>query len=142
MAIELVPLCTLHVQLKPPIEVGAGPCGTRVIVEVASTVVKGDRLRGEMVGAAAADWLLIGPDGTATLDVRWAFRTDDGATIFSQYHGRSDASQGLNLPATVYVAPRFETCDERYLWLNRIQAIGKGIVHEDLSLDYEWYEVR
>jgi hypothetical protein len=23
MAIELVPLCTLHVQLKPPIEVGA-----------------------------------------------------------------------------------------------------------------------
>jgi hypothetical protein len=51
-------------------------------------------------------------------------------------------SQGLTLPATVYVAPRFETCDERYLWLNRIQAVGKGIVHEDLSLDYEWFEVR
>ena len=23
------------------------------------------------------------------------------------------------------------------MWLNRIQAIGKGIVHEDFSLDYE-----
>lgn len=142
MAIELVPLCTLHVQLKPPIDVGAGPHGTRLIVEVASAQIKGDRLSGEMVGSAGADWLLVGPEGTGTLDVRFAFKTDDGATIFGQYHGRSDVSQGLNLPATVYVAPRFETCDERYMWLNRIQAIGKGIVHEDLSLDYEWYEAR
>ena len=144
MAIELVPLCTAHIQLKPPIEVGAGPGGTRVIVEVASAQVKGDRLNAEMVGAAAADWLLIGPEGTLTLDVRWACRTDDGAIIFAQYNGKSsgDFSQGLQLPATIYVAPRFETCDERYMWLNRIQAVGKGTVHEDLSLDYEWYEVR
>ena len=27
MAIELVPLCTIRIQLKPPIEVGAGPAG-------------------------------------------------------------------------------------------------------------------
>ena len=45
-------------------------------------------------------------------------------------------------PLTVYVAPRFETGDERYAWLNRIQAVGKGTVNEDLSVDYEWYEVR
>ena len=97
-----------------------------------------------MIGSAVADWLLIGPEGTGTLDVRAALRTDDGAMIFMQYNGKldSDLSQGLQLPVTVYVAPRFETCDERYLWLNRIQAVGKGIVHEDLSLDYEWYEVR
>jgi hypothetical protein len=25
MAIELVPLCTIHLQVRPPIEVGAGP---------------------------------------------------------------------------------------------------------------------
>ena len=93
-----------------------------------------------MVGSAAADWLLVGPEGTTTLDVRFAFKTEDGATIFVQYHGRSDASQGFGAP--VYVAPRFETCDERYLWLNRIQAVGKGILNEDLSLDYEWYEAR
>jgi hypothetical protein len=142
MAIELVPLCTIQIQLKRPIEVGAGPCGRRVIFEMASAQVKGDRLRGEMVGTAAADWLLIGPEGTGTLDVRWALRTDDGGTIFTQYHGRTDVSQGIVLPATIWVAPRFETCDERYMWLNRIQAIGKGIAHEDLSLDYEWYEVR
>ena len=145
MAIELVPLCTLRVQLNQPIEVGAGCAGTRLIVEVASIQAKGDRLRAEMMGAAVADWVLIGPDGTGTLDVRATLRTDDGAIIFVQYNGKmtGDWSQGPQLPATIYVAPRFETCDERYLWLNRIQAIGKGTLHEDgLSLDYEWYEVR
>ena len=144
MAIELVPLCTLHGQCKPPIEVGAGCAGTRVVVEVASAEVKGDRLRAELAGAAVADWILIGPDGTATLDIRATLRTDDGAIIFMQYNGKaaSDCSQGLQLPATIYVTPRFETGDERYMWLNRIQAVGKGTVHDDLSLDYEWYEVR
>ena len=143
MAIELVPLCTLRVQLRPPIAVGTGCAGTRVIIEVASVQVKGDRLRAEMMGAAAADWQLIGPEGTATLDVRAALGTDDGAIIFMQFNGKSpaDASRGLQAPATIYVTPRFETGDERYAWLNRVQAVGKGTVHEDLSLDYEWYEM-
>ena len=79
MAIELVPLCTLGVQLQPPIAVGTGCAGTRLIFEVASVQVKGDRLRAEMTGAAAADWQLIGPEGTATLDVRATLRTDHGA---------------------------------------------------------------
>ncbi len=144
MSIELVPLCTLRVHLKAPIVVGAGCAGTRVIVEVASIAVKGDRLSGEMVGAAAADWILIGPDGTATVDVRATLRTDDGAIVFTQYTGKiaADLSTGMQLPATAYVAPRFETSDQRYAWLNRIQAVGKGTLNEDFSLDYEWYEVR
>ena len=144
MAIELVPLCTLRVQLKPPIAVGTGCAGTRVIFEVASVQAKGDRLRAELTGAAAADWQLIGPEGTATLDVRATLGTDDGAIIFMQFNGKSpqDASRGLQAPATIYVTPRFETGDERYAWLNRTQAVGKGTVDDDLSLDYEWYEVR
>jgi Protein of unknown function (DUF3237) len=142
IAIELVPLCALRLQLKPPIEVGAGPAGTRLIVEVASAQVKGDRLRGEMRGAAAADWVIVGPGGAGTVDVRATLQTDDGAIIFVQYNGRLDVSQGLQFPMTAYVAPLFETGDERYAWLNRIQAVGKGILYEDLSLDYEWYEVR
>jgi len=52
------------------------------------------------------------------------------------------ADYSCRSPSTIYVAPRFETSDERYAWLNRVQAIGKGIVNEDLLLDYEWYEVR
>jgi hypothetical protein len=41
MPIELVPLCTIRIQLKPPIEMGAGPAGTRVIGELASAEFKG-----------------------------------------------------------------------------------------------------
>jgi hypothetical protein len=62
-------------------------------------------------------------------------------TSSAQYHGRLDGSNGLQPPLTVY-APRFETGDERYVWLNRVQAVGKGTIYEDLSVDYEWYEVR
>ena len=48
MAIELVPLCTMRVQLKPPIELGAGPAGTRLIIEAASAQVEGDRQEASM----------------------------------------------------------------------------------------------
>ena len=142
MAIELVPLCTMRVQLKPPIEVGAGPAGTRLIFEAESVKFDGERFSGEMMGVASGDWLLVGPEGTGTLDIRATFRTHDGAFVLAQYHGRLDASDGVDLPKTVYVTPRFETGDERYAWLNRIQAVGKGIVHQDLTIDYEWYELR
>ena len=142
MAIELVPLCTMRVQLKPPIEVGRGPAGTRLIFEAESVKFDGERFSGEMMGVASGDWLLVGPEGTGTLDIRATFRTHDGAIVFGQYHGRMDASEGLDLPKTIYVTPRFETGDERYAWLNRIQAVGKGVVHEDLTIDYEWYELR
>ena len=113
-----------------------------MIFEITSVQVKGDRLNGEMLGAAAADWVTVGPDGMGTLDIRETIRTDDGAAIFVQYQGKLDLSKGMQFPMTAYVAPRFETGDERYAWLNRIQAVGKGTLNEDLSVDYEWYEVR
>jgi len=99
-----------------------------VIVEVASTEVKGDRLRAELAGAAVADWILIGPDGTATLDIRATLRTDDGAIIFMQYHGKaaSDCSQGLQLPATIYVTPRFETGDSATYGSTAFRRLARG----------------
>jgi Protein of unknown function (DUF3237) len=141
MAIELVPLCTMRLTAKPPIEIGAGPAGIRMIFEETSVEVHGERLRGQLEGSAS-DCVLLGPEGTGTVDVRVTLRTDDGATIFVQYQGRVDLSQGFQFPLNAYVAPRFETGDERYAWLNRIQAVGKGTINEDLSVDYEWYEIR
>jgi Protein of unknown function (DUF3237) len=141
MAIELVPLCTMRLTAKPPTEIGAGPAGIRIVIEQTSVEVHGDRLRGQMEGSAS-DCMLVGPEGTGTIDVRETIRTDDGAVIFVQYQGRVDLSRGLQLPLTVYVAPRFETGDERYAWLNRIQAVGKGTFNEDQTADQEWYEVR
>ena len=136
MTLELIPLCTVDVVLDDFIVVGDGPSGTRMIAEVKEATLTGDRLRGTHKGAASADWVtLVGTVGT--LDVRATFETDDGAVILAQYRGRTDLATG----GTIYVAPLFETGDERYAWLNAIQAVGKGIL-DGPNLHYEWYEVR
>jgi hypothetical protein len=59
-----------------------------------------------------------------------------------QYGGRvriATSSQGAH---HLYVAPRFDTGDERYTWLNGIQAVGKA-VHPSGSkyLRYAFHEV-
>ena len=70
------------------------------------------------------------------LDVRQVIETDDGAIIYVTYRGRCDRSRG-----TYTVAPTFETSDERYSWLNAVQAIGKG-GYVDGRMTYEMFEVR
>jgi hypothetical protein len=139
MSLELVPLCTIVADLADPILLPNTPSGTRVIVGVNDLRIDGDRLRGHMKGTTTADWLTIGPDGTGTLDVRGLFETHDGALVYLSYQGRRDFSQGLDAP--IYTAPRFETGDERYLWLNKIQAAAKGTV-DGATLTYEVHELR
>lgn len=139
MAIELIPLCDVDVVLRDPIDVGTGPAGWRLVYEVVEARVIGERLRARMTGQAAADWLLIGGT-TGMLDVRVTIVTDDGANIYAHYTGRLDVSDGPGA-APIYVTPVFETGDERYAWLNTIQAVGKGIVDGN-RLHYEWYELR
>jgi len=99
--------------------------------------MSGERIEARLRGAAAADWAVIAPDGIGSVDARLAVETDDGAVIYIAYQGRFHTSDN----APVYVAPRFETSDQRYEWLNRIQAVGKGAFVEP-GLRYEWYELR
>jgi hypothetical protein len=133
MTIELVPLCTATVTLAPPEPVSP----SLTIAEVTALEAVGDRLRATLHGNAAADWLKTSPEGYGTLDVKVTLRTDDGALIHAAYYGR------LQLDTmTVYAAPQFHTGDERYLWINRIQAVAKGTFNDDAQLVYEMYEVR
>jgi hypothetical protein len=133
MALELVPLCTLTVNLAPTINVSP----TLVIGEVTGARAEGERLNGSLKGAAAADWLQVSPDGYGTLDVKVTLETDDGAIVHATYSGRL-----LFDTMTVYAAPLFNTGDERYAWLNRIQAVSKGTFQPDGTLIYEMYELR
>ena len=138
MTLQLIPLCTVEITLGDTVWIGEGPAGLRVIAEVGSGTVTGERLRGTMDGAAA-DWLVV--NGTVgTVDVRATIRTDDGALIFTQYRGRMDVTNG---PGSVpfHVAPTFETSDERYLWLNTVQGIGVGTT-EGQTVTYDWFEPR
>jgi hypothetical protein len=98
--------------------------------------VHGERLEGRILDLGA-DWQTIFADGTAELDTRYAIETGDGALIdirnFGYRHGppevlaRLAAGEDVD-PALYYMRtqPRFETADLRYLWLNRLIAIGTG----------------
>jgi len=91
-----------------------------------------------MKGSAAADWLTLGPDGTGSLDVRALLETHDGALVFIHYTGRVDTT----VPgAPVYATPRFDTGDDRYRWLNRVQAVAKGSF-DGTTLVYDVFELR
>jgi hypothetical protein len=132
----LIPLCGVDLTLGRAHVVGDGPSGRRLVAPVTGMVLTGERLRASLVGPAA-DWVTL-VDDVATIDVRATVETDDGAIIYVQYAGRADATGRLGA-APVYVAPRFETGDDRYRWLNVVQAAGKG----DLAaLHYDWYELR
>lgn len=138
MSLELVPLCTVDAVLRDPIDVGSGPTGWRLVYEVAEATVRGERLSGTMTGMAGADWVSVGA-GVGIIDVRITLRTDDGATVLVTYNGRTDLSAGPGAP--IHVAPTFQTGDERYAWLNAVQAVGRGVT-EGNTLHYDWYEVR
>ncbi len=135
----LIPMGIISVQLGDMIEVGAGPKGTRLVVDVTEVKLVGDRVNATLATNDAADWLTMSEDGTlGSLDVRFTLRTDDGAIIYVEYGGRADMATGL-----IASAPTFETGDERYKWLNRVQAIGAGHVNLETGvLVYNLYEVQ
>ena len=137
---ELIALCTFEATLDGLHLIGDGPAGARTVAEVSGGTMRGDRLNGSVKGSAAADWMLTSKDGVATLDVRVVVEPDDGALIYVTYEGRADWSEG---PGTqpIYIAPKFETSDERYAWLNAVQAVGKGQLGRG-TVTYEIAEVR
>lgn len=134
---ELVSMGTITVQLGQRIEVGSGPKGTRLVVDVESIEVESDRVKASLAATDAADWLTLSEDGSiGCVDVRFTLKTDDGAYIYVEYAGRADMANGL-----IATAPTFQTGDERYAWLNKIQAVGAGALEGNGRLIYSLYEV-
>jgi hypothetical protein len=93
----------MRIRAKPPVEVG-----TRMVLEEAGVEVRGGRLR-EPREDSVSDCVLVGPEGTGTVDVRVALRTDDGAAIFvRRLAGPSMAVMvalaGMCLPAVLAAA--------------------------------------
>jgi hypothetical protein len=139
MALELVPLAIAKLKVKtPPTVIGNIGTGTRLVAEIQSAEWKGDRIKAKQIGAAAADWPLVGTDGIGRLDVRSTLQTDDGALIYVHYEGRSTTGAD---GTTLYTSPLFETSSPEYAWLNKIQAVAKGRIVDGV-LTYEIYEVR
>ena len=137
--IELKPLATMEVQLGDQIDVGTGPKGHRMVVDVVSVKFTAEDFQAELATHDAADWATLSEDGTlASLDVRATLKTEDGAFIYVEYGGRMDMNTGL-----LATAPTFQTGSPRYLWLNRIQAVASGSVNLETGLlVYTLYEAK
>jgi hypothetical protein len=140
--LELVPLGGMVVELEPSLVVGVGASGERSIGAFRSVTVTGERLNATMAGPAAADFM-IRTGAIGAIDARLTLRTHDDALIYVSYRGRLDLSdRTAGFFATI--APLFETGDERYAWLNAVQAIGKGkltLSADGGRLDYELFAV-
>jgi hypothetical protein len=142
---------TYSANLKEPFAVGAGPFGTRLVVEVTGGMAKGKRLNGKIL-TGGSDWLLVGPDGWGRLDVRTQFLTDDGAALYAYYTGLIQMNEKVQQAlggdaATDYddhyfrTTPRFETGDPRYAWLNQSIFIGEGRILLGRVVQYKVYRV-
>jgi Protein of unknown function (DUF3237) len=148
---ELVEEFTFTARLADAVPVGPGPFGTRRIREVVGGEVSGERIRGR-VGTGGADWVLIGPDGWGRLDVRLTIHTHDDAHLYVQYFGvieYTDAARAANAGerSSDYgdhyfrTAPRLETGDERYDWVNRTVFVGQGRLHPGPVVEYRVFRV-
>lgn len=115
-------LFTITAETSPPTMIQGGPQGNRMIVYVTGGTFEGPKLRGK-VANGGGDWLTLRADGTFKLDVRITLHTDDGAAILMTYTGIGKSVGGVPQLRT---APVFETGDERYRWLNGIQAVATG----------------
>ena len=146
---KLKPLLRYHADLKPPVDVGKGPYGTRQIFEVTGGSFEGERLKGTIL-TGGGDWILIDDRGVGHLDVRATFRTHDGAHIYLQYYGSLVINEKVQKAlgaggsteygdTSFFTAPRFETGDERYAWLNDVVAVAEGRVLPG-AVEYRVYE--
>jgi hypothetical protein len=137
--LQLVPLCGAHIEVGELTVLEGTPRGTLMVGEITASRWEGERFRASQRGRAAADWLLVAPDGTAYVDVRLTLETDDGALVFVEYTGRTQRDGGA-----AYSTPLFQTGDPRYAWMNRIQAVARGHFDGDaMVMRYpEIYELR
>lgn len=148
---ELAYEFTFDARLAPAVAVGEGPFGNRRVREVSGGEVSGARISGRVL-SGGADWILVGPDGWGRLDVRLQILTDDGAAIYVQYLGvieYNEAARAANAGerSSDYgdhyfrTAPRLETGDERYDWVNRTLFVGEGRLHPGPVVEYRVHRV-
>ena len=132
---ELEPFCELRVDLAPIMEMGPGRAGQRRIIPIIGGSVTG-RVNGKILNLGA-DWQTIHADGSADLDTRYAFETEDGALIEVVNKGVrrgppeviARLARGEDVdPADYYMrtTARLETGDPRYDWVNGMIFLGTG----------------
>ncbi|KAI6372114.1 hypothetical protein MCOR25_003849 [Pyricularia grisea] len=125
--LQLAHLYTVKIKPGPPIEVGAGPRGNRVVYPIGGGEFEGPLIKGKVL-PIGGDYALFDSNRFMTLDVRQTFQTDDGALIQVFETGRTQPGAGLGANiTTAYVQLAFETGAADYAWIN--QAVAVGVLH-------------
>lgn len=117
--------------------------------------IAGPKMRGKL---RPEGWgrLLVRTDGVGIIDVHAAIDTDDGALVAVTYYGRLDLGEdgyqkylqrGLegSLPGEIQLRMvlHFHTTHPNYLWLNRLQGLGIGLIEPARPVvTYDVYAVR
>ncbi|GGL28704.1 DUF3237 domain-containing protein [Planomonospora parontospora] len=133
---NLEPLAAFHVELDPILDLGDSQWGRRRVINIVGGSFDGPRLSGTVL-PGGADWQVVHADGTASIDTRYTLRTHDGAHLYISTsgvrHGPPEVlgrlARGEEVDPSAYyfrLFCRFETGDERYLWLNRTLAVASG----------------
>jgi hypothetical protein len=113
----------------------------------------GGKVSGEFRREGAGQ-IVMRTDGVGIIGVRATLETTDGALIAVTYQGRVDLGEdgyqrylaqgfppqdAIPLPMVVH----FHTTHPTYLWLNRLQGLGMGLIEPARSIvAYEVYAVR
>jgi len=142
VGVELDHEFTMRAVLAAGLPIGAGPSGLRLVAAVSTGTVTGERLNGTIVGPGA-DWVKLGKDGLARVDVRLQISSDDGALIYVTYDGllelneKAVAALGDHSLETAWrdqyfrTAPVFETGANQYEWLQQSLFVAKGRITTD-----------
>ena len=115
--------------------------GVRRIIPILGGEVRGQRVNGK-VCAFGADFQIIRPNELIDLEAKYAFETDDGATVYVENKGiRFGPLELLHKlkrnepvdPKLIYfrTVPRFETGHANYRWLMENLFIGSAARHAD-----------
>jgi hypothetical protein len=149
-AVELDHLTDLSIEFGP-VQVFTTPLGTRLNYVIDRGVVDGPMLRGTLL-PGGGDWIVVGADGIARLDVRATIRTHDDQLVQLFSTGLVEMDPGARERYTagellawddVYArsVPRFDTGAAAYTWLNRAVTVAVNQVSLD-HVDYRIFVVR
>jgi len=115
--------------------------GVRRIIPILGGEVRGENVNGK-VCAFGADFQIIRPNELIELEAKYAFETDDGATVYVENKGIRfgpvELLQKLKRnepvdPKLIYfrTVPRFETGHAKYRWLMESLFIASAARHAD-----------
>ncbi len=150
--IKLDHICDVVAFVSAPAPIGSSSWGTRLFFPVIGEdgYVDGPKLQAK-IRPLGEDAALIRFDNCFELNVRLVLETNDNALIYVTYKGVIDMSEDEankflagELPPNLnlFTTPRFETANEKYQWLTRIQAVGRGSVEPEgdrFRVSYSWY---